>query len=173
MLRLGAALALFVVMSSAALADYQLNDRVRAYVSGVWYDGTIVGFGEGDYAGDFYVLFDKGGRSYYVNADNLQALPQGTPAGPAIPGVALTPGIYECELGDQYFYLKLGSDLVYQQTMPEAEQGTYEFDGGTGVIHFVTGPYSIGQWTAEVHNAADRGGVILHADQDYECRAAR
>src|SRR3569833_1381589 len=56
MLRLGAALALFVVMSSASLADYQLNDRVRAYVSGVWYEGTIVGFDEGDYSGVFFVF---------------------------------------------------------------------------------------------------------------------
>jgi hypothetical protein len=172
--RLAAALLVLVAMHSVALAeDYQINDRVQAYVSGVWYDGTVVGFGSGDYAGEYYVTFDQGGRSYYVNADNVRPLPRGTPAGPVIPGVRFTPGIYECVIGDQYFMLSLGSDLVYQQTAPEADPGTYEIDDARGVIRFTTGPYAIGQWTADIRNAADRAGIILHADQDYDCKAAR
>jgi hypothetical protein len=172
--RLAVALGMLAALQSAADAeDYRIDDRVQAYVSGVWYDGTIVGFGSGDYAGEYYVKFDQGGRSYYVNADNVRPLARGTPAGPVIPGARFTPGVYECLLGDQYFMLKLGGDLVYQQTLPEAEPGNYELDNASGTIRFTTGPYAIGQWTAEVHNAADRAGVILHADQDYQCRAAR
>lgn len=84
-----------------------------------------------------------------------------------------TPGIYECFAEGQYFFLRLGSDLTYQQTEPSADPGVYELDGTTGIIRFTTGPYAIGRWTAEVHNGADQSAVILHADQDYECRAAR
>jgi len=171
--RLAAALGVFVALQSAAMADYQVNDRVQAYVSGVWYDGTVVGLGDGDYAGEFYVKFDQGGRSYYVNPQNLRSLALGTPAGPVGPSTRFTPAVYECLYADQYFYLRLGGDLMYQQTMPEADPGSYEIDDASGVIRFVTGPYAIGQWTAEVHNAADRAGVLLHADKDYECRAAR
>lgn len=91
----------------------------------------------------------------------------------AVETAILTPGLYECLAQGQYFFLSLGSDLVYHQTEPAADPGEYEIDAATGSIRFTTGPYAIGQWTAEVHNAADRGGIILHADQDYECRAAR
>ncbi len=172
--RLAAALAMFVALQSAALADYQLNDRVQAWVSGVWYDGTVVGFGSGDYAGEYYVQFDQGGRSYYVNANNVRPLgDSATPVGPAVPSARFTPGLYVCLYADQYFDLSLGGDLTYRQTKPELEGGDYELDTATGLIRFTTGPYSIGQWTAEVHNAADRAGVLLHADKDYECRAAR
>lgn len=84
-----------------------------------------------------------------------------------------TPAIYECSTEGQYFFLKLGSDLSYQQTEPSADPGIYELDSATRIIRFTTGPYAIGQWTAEVHNSAEQSGVILHADQDYDCKAAR
>ena len=168
--RLLAALVLLVALQSAALAAFQVNDRVQAWVSGVWYDGTIVGLGEGDYAGEYYVTFDKGGRSYYVNSDSLRAL---APAGPLVPGETLTPAIYECFAQGQYFFLRLGSGLDYQQTEPAAAPGLYELDTATGIIRFTTGPYSIGKWTAEIHNGPDQAGITLHADQDYDCKAAR
>ena len=171
--RLAAALGVLLLLQSAALAAYQLNDRVQAWVSGDWYDGTVVGFGSGDYAGDYYVTFDKGGRSYYVNDNNLRPLATGTPAGPVVPTPRFTPGIYECLYADQYFMLRLSGDLTYQQTMPEADPGEYLVDEAAGIIRFTTGPYAIGQWSADIHNAADRAGLILHADRDYECRAAR
>jgi hypothetical protein len=172
--RLAAAMVMLVVVQSAALAaSYQLNDRVQAYVSGDWYDGTIIGLGEGDYAGEYYVDFDKFTSSSYVREDYLRPLAQGTPVGPTGPNVStkFTPGIYECLYADQYFMLQLSGDLTYRQTAPEADPGNYTIEDS--LITFTTGPYSVGQWTAEVHNAVDRAGVLLHADKDYECRAAR
>jgi len=86
---------------------------------------------------------------------------------------ALLPGIYECFADGQYFFLKLGSGLDYEQTEPPGDPGRYEIESSTGLIRFTTGPYAIGQWTAEVQNAAGQHGIILHADQDYDCKAAR
>ena len=86
---------------------------------------------------------------------------------------APTPGLYECFAQGQYFVLRLGSELGYQQTEPSADPGLYEIDAASGTIRFTSGPYAIGQWTAEVHKSADRPGIILHADQDYDCKAAR
>ena len=86
---------------------------------------------------------------------------------------APTPGLYECFAQGQYFVLRLGSALDYQQTEPSADPGRYEIDAASGTVRFTTGPYAIGQWTAEVHNSAERSGIILHADQHYDCKAAR
>ena len=94
-------------------------------------------------------------------------------------GVATTvkgdfvPAIYECVVEGQYFFLRLGSEMGYEQTEPPLDPGLFELDATTGTIRFTTGPYAIGQWTAEIHNTADQHGVILHADQDYDCKAAR
>lgn len=82
MMRLAAAVIIAAATASAALArDYQLNDRVQAYVSGEWYDGTIIGLGEGDFAGEYYVDFDDYTNAYYVQAKNLR--PLDPPAQPA------------------------------------------------------------------------------------------
>jgi hypothetical protein len=102
-------------------------------------------------------------------ASVLPALAEDVPAADG----ALLPGIYQCFAEGQYFFLRLGGDLAYEQTEPPLDPGQYEVDASTGVLRFTTGPYAIGQWTAEVRNTADRHGVILHADQDYECKAAR
>ena len=51
-MRLAAALLMLAGLQTAGLAaNYQLNDRVQAYVSGDWYDGTIVGFGDPTFFG--------------------------------------------------------------------------------------------------------------------------
>jgi hypothetical protein len=172
--RLAAAFVMFFTLQSAALAaPYHINDRVQAMYSSAWYNGTIIGIGEGTFAGDYYVKFDDYTNAYYVNEKNLRPLPEGKPMGPAGPSTRFTPADYECLYTGQYFYLRLGSDLTYQQTMPESDPGSYEIDDATGVIRFVTGPYAVSKWTAEVHNEADRAGVLLHADKDYECHAAR
>jgi len=83
------------------------------------------------------------------------------------------PGTYECFAQEHYFFLRFGSDMTYRQSEPIGDPGLYEVDVASGIVRFTTGPYAIGRWTAEIHGSPDRAGLILHADQDYDCKAAR
>ena len=83
------------------------------------------------------------------------------------------PGTYECFAQEQYFFVRFGSDMTYMQSEPIGDSGLYEVDVASGIVRFTTGPYAVGQWTADIRNTPDRAGLILHADHDYECRGTR
>lgn len=158
--RLAAALMMLVAWHSTAFAAaYQLNDRVQAYVSGAWYDGTIIGFGEGDYAGEYYVDFDDYTNSYYVQERDLR--PLGPPAEPAAPGQgSLEPGLYTCTGFDQATYrwsLALGTNGVYQQQKPDTEPGYYSVSGDT--VTFQSGNYADIGWFGRI--VTESGNTLL------------
>lgn len=163
-MRLAAALLMLAGLQTAVLAaNYQLNDRVQAYVSGDWYDGTIVGFGEGDYAGEYYVHFDKYTNSSYVQERNLR--PLGPPAEPAAPTqAALEPGLYVCTGFDQATYrwsLALGTNGVYQQQKPDTEAGYYSVSGDT--VTFQSGNYADIGWFGRIVTESGHTLLVLRS----------
>jgi len=162
--RLAAALMMLVAWQSAGLAGaYQLNDRVEGYVSGGWYAGTIIGFGEGDYAGEYYVDFDDYTNSYYVQERDLR--PLGPPAAPAVPAkMSLEPGLYICTGFDQATYrwsLAFGTNGVYQQQKPDTEPGYYAVSGDT--VTFQSGNYADIGWFGRITEKSGNVLVILRS----------
>jgi hypothetical protein len=71
--------------SSAVFAQaWHVGDKVRVWVSGDYYDGSVLEVGSGDHAGQYLIDFDKFATDQYALAKNVyprQAAPAARPSG--------------------------------------------------------------------------------------------
>ena len=63
-----------------AQSAWHVGDKVSVWVSGDYYDGTILEVGSGDHAGQYYIHFDRFTSNQYAMANNVYARRSGTPA---------------------------------------------------------------------------------------------
>jgi hypothetical protein len=50
---------------------WHTGDKVRVWVSGDYYNGTVVAVGSGDHAGQYYIKFDDFTSNQYALAKNV------------------------------------------------------------------------------------------------------
>ena len=76
--------AMFLAGAALAQNAWHVGDKVRVWVSADYYNGTVIGIGAGDNAGQYLIKFDNYAGNQYALAKNV--LPRTTAAAPKSSG---------------------------------------------------------------------------------------
>ena len=76
--------AMFLAGAALAQNAWRVGDKVRVWVSADYYNGTVIGIGAGDNAGQYLIKFDNYAGNQYALAKNV--LPRTTAAAPKSTG---------------------------------------------------------------------------------------